>query len=123
MDAIMTFKKAVEADAKGALADDALYNIGLCYFQLRLPAEALGYFTRVIEDYPKATIHATPGAQEFGRTAAKAHLGRLYCQLLLGKRDEAQRELDELNKYPDSYVVDGSGRKRTYYELALEALK
>ncbi|MBI2930356.1 MAG: tetratricopeptide repeat protein [Planctomycetes bacterium] len=122
-DAIAAFKKSAETDPRGALADDAYYNIGLCYFELKLYHEAIEYFTRVIQGYPQATIHATAGAQESGRTAAKAHLGRLRAYLALGRRDEAQKELDELNKYPDSSVLDAQGVRKTFYELALEALK
>ncbi len=122
-DAIGCFRKSAEADAKNALADDAYYNAGLCYFQLGLYHEAAEYFTRVIQGYPRATIHAAAGAKEFGKTAAKAHLGRLRAYLALGRKDDAQKEIDDLNKYPDSYVVDGKGARRTFYELGLEALK
>jgi tetratricopeptide (TPR) repeat protein len=123
LDAIACFRKAAEADPKGDLADDAWMNAGLCYFELKLFHEAAEYFSRVIQGYPKATIHAVPGAQESGKTAAKAHLGRLRAYIALGRRDDAQRELDELNKYPESNVTDGGGKKITFYELGLQALK
>jgi tetratricopeptide (TPR) repeat protein len=123
LDAIACFKKAAEADPRGAFADDAYVNVALCYFQLGLHHEAIEYFTCVIQGYGKATIHAPPGVKEVGKTAAKAHLGRLRAQLLLGRRDDAQKEIESLNQYPDSYVVDGGGKKRTFYELGLEALK
>ncbi len=123
LDGIACFRKAAEADPKGDLADDAFMNAGLCYFELKLYHEAAEYFSRVIQGYPKATIHAVPGAQESGKTAAKAHLGRLRAYLALGRRDDAQKELDDLNKYPDSTVTDGGGKKVTFYELGLQALK
>lgn len=122
-DAIATFRKCAETDPKSELADDAYYNAGLCYYDLKFFHEAVSYFTRVIQGYPRAKINAVPGAKEFGRTAAKAHLGRLRAYLALGRRDDAQKELDELNRYPDSYVLDGDGKKHTFYELGLAALK
>ncbi len=123
LDGISCFRKAAEADPKGDLADDAFMNAGLCYFELKLYHEAAEYFSRVIQGYPKATIHAVPGAQESGKTAAKAHLGRLRAYLALGRRDDAQKELDDLNKYPESTVTDRGGKKVTFYELGLQALK
>jgi tetratricopeptide (TPR) repeat protein len=123
LDGIASFKKAAEADPRNDLADDAYMNAGLCYYELKLFHEAIEYFTRVIQGYPRATIQAAPGANEFGKTAAKAHLGRLRANLALGRREDAQKELDELNRYPDSGVVDPSGKKVTFYELGLQALK
>ena len=117
------FRDIVTAEPKGPLAGDALYSAGLCSIQLDQFRDAIALFTRVIEDYPKAAIHPVAGAQEFGRTAARAHLGRLRAYLALGRRDVAQRELDELNAYPDSYVVDEEGERITYYALGLDALR
>lgn len=122
-DAVAAFRSFAKEDPKGDLADDAIYNAGLCLFRLGRYDEALAHFERVAKEYPRAKIRAVAGAQEFGRTAGKAHLGRLRCLLALGRREQAQATLDALNAYPDSYVIDDQGRKRTYYELGIEALQ
>ncbi len=121
-DAIKAFQKVAKDDKGGEFADDALFNAGLCTMRMNLFGDAIRYFSRVIRDYPEATIAAGPRSNEHGRTAAKALLGRIRCHLARGDSDAAHRDLDDLAPYDDSYVVDGAGNRRTFHDLASEAL-
>ena len=122
-DAVQRFCDIVARHKKSDLADDALFNAGLCFLQMRLHHDAIAYFTKVIQGYPKATIAGVGGAQEFGRTAAKAHLGRLRAYLALGDRESARKDLEALKAFGDSYVVDAGGRRRAFHELGAEAFR
>lgn len=104
------------------LADDALVNAGLCYMQMSLYRDAVAQFTRVIQGYPESTIAGVFGGTEVGRTAAKALLNRMRCHLLLGDADAARKDLKALGKYGDSYVLDGQGGRKTFFEVANEVL-
>lgn len=120
-DAIALFRDAIETDPRGDLADDALFNVGGIYLQMGLLKDAEASFTELIEQYPEATISSTLGAQETGRTAAKAHLGRLRARLAAGNRDGARSDLMALAGFTDSWVTDANGVRRTFYDLGIEA--
>lgn len=118
-DAIQLFEDAIAADPKGELADDALFNIGSAYLQMRLVSDAERAFTQLLERFPDSTIAAVAGgSEEHGRTAAKALLGRMQARLAQGNVDGARSDRDALADYDDSWVVDPSGRRRTFGELA-----
>jgi tetratricopeptide (TPR) repeat protein len=116
-DAITAFREAIRLDPRGDLADDALYNIGACFLRMRLLKDAEEAFSRIIQQYPNATISATVGGNEHGRTAAKALLGRIHARLGQGDERGARDDLESLRGYDDSYATDPSGRRRTFHEL------
>lgn len=121
-DAISLFRQVTLSRAH-ELADDAWTDIGLCCLKMNLFPDALEAFGRVIDEYPDAMIARVVGAgKEVGRTAAKARLGRVHALLGIGDRASAAREARELEKYHDSYAVDGAGVKRSFHELALAAI-
>jgi len=121
-DAVSKFEAVVKADKRGEVADDALFNAGACFLKMGLYHDAVAYFSRVLQGYPDAKIHAVPGAMEVGRTAAKAHLGTLHAYLAMGQRDNASKELETLKQYTDSYVIVPDGSKKTFHQLGVEAL-
>jgi TolA-binding protein len=121
-DAVKKFEEVAKKDRKGEVADDALFNAGACFLKMGLYHDAVAYFTRVIQGYPDATIASVPGAMEKGRTAAKAHLGSLHSYLAMGQRDNAQKELEKLKEYQDSFVIAPDGAKKTFHQLGVEAL-
>ncbi len=124
VDAIEKFKEAMAADPKGELADDAVYNIGLCYFKMSRFETALAQFRNVIEEYPDSTIADDPTTNEYGRTVAKAHLGMLNCYLALGQEDKAREALEALAQFDDSYVIQGpDGLKRTFCDIGRDLLE
>ncbi len=112
----------MKEDRKNELADDALVNAGLCYMQMKLYPDAIAQFTRVLQGYPDSTIASVFGAQEVGKTAAKALYCRLRSYLAIGDVDSARNDAKALQGYADSYVVDAQGNKRTFSELGNEAL-
>ena len=120
-DAVPSFRDAIDADPKGPLADDALFNIGGIYLQMGLVKDAEEAFTELIGAYPDATISATAGAKEFGRTAAKAFLGRLRSRLAAGDQHGARADLMALAGYTDSWVVTSDGGRRSFHDLGVEA--
>lgn len=120
------FEKLVAADPQGDLADDGLYNIGLLAFRQNAFEKAEGLFRKLISEYPQATIAASPGVLEHGRTAAKAWLGLLNCALARGNEIAAWQALEELERFGDSWVgyTDGNGTnyRKTFAMLGRELL-
>ncbi len=122
-DAISAFK-ALAADRKSDMADDAQCNIGLCYLRMHLYADALIAFNHVLTDFPNATIAQVAGsAHEFGQTAAKARLGRVHAFLGAGDPASARAECDAMSSDRDSHVVSADGTRKSFYDLANAAVK
>lgn len=122
-DAISAFR-ALAADRKSDMADDAQCNIGLCYLRMHLYRDALDAFAAVITGFPNATIAQVAGsAHEFGRTAAKARLGRVHAFLGLGDVASARAEVESMGEDKDSHVVATDGTKRSFCELGEAAVK
>ena len=121
-DAINDFNKLIKDYPESELADDALYNIGLCYFSVQQFEKAIGLFEKVILDYPDATISVLDGGNEFGKTAAKCHYAIVNCYLALNKLDKAKKELDKLKRYATSYMLVEE-KKITFYEFTERAIK
>ncbi|MCA9287847.1 MAG: hypothetical protein KDA05_04635 [Phycisphaerales bacterium] len=122
-DAISAFKD-LAADKKNDLADDAQCNVGLCYLRMHLYADALESFAKVARDYPDATIAQVQGAaHEYGRTAAKAHLGRVHAFLGMGDLASARAEADAMQADTESHVVSADGSRQTFAQLADTAVR
>jgi tetratricopeptide (TPR) repeat protein len=122
LDAIGEFRKLIEEFPSSELADDAYFNIGLCYFNMNQFGEAIDMYRTVIEQYPEATISILDGGNEFGRTAAKCHYAILNCQLGLGNIDSAKQQINDLESFDsDSYILV-DGKKTPFKELGLNAL-
>ena len=122
LDAIKLLKQLTDEFRDSELVDDAIYNIGLCYFNMNQFEKAIELFQKVISQYPDATISILDGGNEFGKTAAKCHYALLNCFLALGKVNLAMDVLNSLNDFSDSYIINESGEKVTFKELAHKAL-
>ncbi|MDN3582836.1 tetratricopeptide repeat protein [Mucilaginibacter flavus] len=105
------------------LADDALFNAGLCHFHMNSFETAIRIFREIIEQYPEATIYHDEGTNEFGRTAAKAHYSIINCYLGLNQVNQARTELAALKHYDDAYVLTGMNQKISYLDLAQKAIE
>jgi tetratricopeptide (TPR) repeat protein len=121
LDSINEFNKLVEGYPDSELADDALYNIGLCYFSMQQFEKAIRLFDRVITDYPDATISILDGGNEFGKTAAKCHYAIVNCYLAINELDNAKKELDKLKIYTASYILVEE-KKTKFYQYAERAI-
>lgn len=125
IDGIEKFKELIELDPTGDLADDAQFNIGLCYMKMNVPKKAIENLWKVINEYPDSTIAFSEQNQEYGRTPAKAYLGLLNCYLQLDNTKLISECLEKLQAYEDSYVIlkeNGENKKLTYYELAMQMI-
>ncbi len=122
LDAIESLLDLASTYPKSELADDALYNVGLCFFNLNQFEKAIEYFQRVINEFPEATISVLEGGDEYGQTAAKCYYATLNCCLAMGRIEEAADIIEKLVAFPDSYVVRADGTKLTYKEFAELAL-
>ena len=118
LDAIESLLDLASTYPKSELADDALYNVGLCFFNLNQFEKAIEYFQRVINEFPEATISVLEGGDEYGKTAAKCHYATLNCYLAMGRRNEIEGIIESLEAFPDSYIVRPDGSKLTYKEFA-----
>lgn len=123
LDAISKMKNLLSKFPDSELVDDALYNIGLCYFHMSQFDNAIFYFNKCIIDYPDGTISVLVGGNEYGHTAAKCHFAIMNCHLALGKIDDAKLALSNMANYPDSYVQLENDDKLTYEQLATNAFQ
>ena len=118
VDAISLFKNFTEEYKESKYIDDVYYDIGLCYFKLKNFNKSINCFEFVIEKYPDSDIDSF-SKREFGKTAAKCHLGIINCYLILNQKDKIQYHFDSLKKYDESsYVLDNLENKLTFYEIA-----
>lgn len=122
-DAIGKMNELIIQFPDSELVDDAIYNIGLCYFNLNQFQKALTYFIKCINEFPDGTISVLTGGNEYGRTAAKCYYAIMNCYLALGKINDAKIALNSLANYPDSYVQLENDDKITYEKLAGNAFQ
>lgn len=122
VDAIQRLENLAREFPDSDLADDAEYNMALCYYEMNHFAKSKEILKSLIEHYPEATISALANSNEFGKTAAKAYYLMVNCCLALNQMDEAIALLPEVKKYTDSYVVKGDV-KMSFYELSLKSIE
>ena len=113
--------KDVQNRYDGFLKTPSLWEEGVV-FNMNQFEKAIELFQKVIRQYPDATISILDGGNEFGKTAAKCHYALMNCFLGLGKVHLAMDVLNSLNDFPDSYLINESGEKVTFKELAHKAL-
>lgn len=121
IDAINEFNKLISEFPNSELVDDAIYNIGLCYFNMNQFIKAIEYYQKIIDEYPEAQITVLGGGNEFGKTAAKAYYGIFNCYLALNDKSKLNDILEKLEMYKDSYVIIDN-EKVSFKELALKSL-
>jgi TolA-binding protein len=123
LDAITKMKELISKFPDSELVDDAIYNIGLCYFNMSQFVNAINYFNKCIAEYPDGTISVLIGGNEYGHTAAKCYYAIMNSQLALGNIEDAKNALDMMAEYPDSYVQLENEDKITYEALAKKAFQ
>ena len=122
-ESIEKFKEVIKIDSKSEFADDAYYNIGLCYFAMMQFKKSIEFFDKVINEYPDATIALSEETGECGKIEAKARLGKINAYLAMGKVDSAASELTELEKFKDdSFIKFNDGNKKSFFELGSELI-
>ena len=122
LDAINKFQVLIDEYPNSDLADDSLFNIGLCYFKMKQMEQAIEAFNQVLINYPDASISSLDSANEFGKTAAKCHFGIFQCFLVLGKEEEAKNELEKLKPFNQNTYILLEGKQVSFEELAKEML-
>ena len=65
IDAINQFNKLIDEFPDSDLADDALLNIGLCYYTMSQFEKSIEILNYLIQHYPEATISASPFLSSF----------------------------------------------------------
>jgi tetratricopeptide (TPR) repeat protein len=121
LDAINEFKSLAVEYPDSELADDALYNIGLCYFNMQQFEKSIGFFETVINECPDATISILDGGNEFGKTAAKCYYAIVNCYLAMSNINKAKENVLLSKKFSNSYVlVDNT--KKSFYDLSENAV-
>lgn len=122
IDALNKFIELSHQYPDSELADDALFNAGLCHFHLNSFPVAVNIFRAIIDNYPAADIYTYGNCREYGKTAAKCHYAIINCYLGMGQTENATAELKHLDRFPDSYIESGLGEKITFKELAQKAI-
>jgi len=122
LDAVQEFDTIINKFPKSNLADDAIYNIGLCYFNMHQLDVAITHFNKIIKEYPEATIHS-PNKNEEGKTAAKALLGIFNCYFIQNKIDDAKKIIEQLSTYDNNSFIIINNTKHTFKKIAGETLK
>jgi len=116
LDAIHKFNMLIDEFPGSNLTDDALYNVGLCYFNMKQFEQAIETFYRVIYDYPNAEISELENG--FGKTAAKCYYSIFLSNLALGQKEKAVEIALELKHFSDDTYVILNNEKKTYSELS-----
>jgi len=122
LDAIQKFKKLVDDFPDSDLADDALYDIGFCYFEMIQFEKSIQVLEQMVNKYPDGTITALENSNEYGKTAAKAYYLILQCYLGLGNPEKAQSFISILEEYDDTYVLIES-EKVSFASLGKNAIQ
>ena len=122
LDAIHKFNMLVDEFPQSDLADDALYNVGLCYFKLKQFEQAKEIFNLVIINYPEATITALENGNEFGLISAKCFLGIFNCHFIEDNMDNAKEIIETLKTFDQNSYLVLNGKKTTFKEIATTTL-
>lgn len=122
VDAIHKFQELVNDFPESDLADDAMYNIGLCYYEMNQFQKCVEVLEEMIEKFPDATITALENGNDFGKTAAKAYYLIVQCYIGLGDIQKAESFIPILENYTDSYVMKDS-EKSSFAILSKELIK
>lgn len=122
LDSINEFRNIIHKYPDSELADDALYNIGLCYFNMQQFDKSISYFETVIKDYPEGTISILDDGNEFGKTSAKCYYAIVNCYLAISNIEKAKENVLLLKRFPDSYVLFNDNTKKSFYDLAENAI-
>ena len=121
LDSINEFQMLVNEYPDSELTDDALYNIGLCYFHVGQFEKSIGFFEKVINDYPEATISILDGGNEFGKTSAKCYYAIVNCYLAMSNIDKAKENVILSKNFPNSYILIDE-KKKTFSDLSENAI-
>jgi len=122
VDAINQYTQLIKEFPESELVDDALYNVGLCYFKMNQFEKAIEYYQKVVDEHPDSIISILEGSNEFGKTPAKCHYAMLNCFLALGNVSKANEQLEFTKSYPNSYVLINE-EKKTFTDLACSLLE
>ena len=123
VDGINKFKQLVNEFPESDLADDALYNIGLCYFEMNQFNQCIEILKEMIEKYPNATITALENENEFGKTAGKAHYLIVLCYIGLNDIQEAESYIPILKEHSNNTYIIKDDQKITFAQLADDSIK
>lgn len=127
LEALSQFREIIDADPRGNLADDAAYNISICYLRTGQLTNAAVQCEKVLSEYPDSMIAQFAGSKEFGRTGAKALLALVNISVASGDKSKANGYLERLREYADSYIVEvdahGAERRVSFVELAERLLE
>ena len=123
LDAMSKFRIIIDEYPDSDLADDAMYNIGLCYYELNQFPKSIDTSKDLIKKYPEATITALENSSEFGKTAAKAYYLIIQCYLGMNNLDEAEHYFSFLKAYNDNSYISKNEKKYTFESLANKAIK
>ena len=120
-DAIHLLEEFIVEFKNSELVDDAIYDIGLCYFKLNQFERAIEKFELIISQYPDSTIYSLNAENEFGKTSTKALFGIFNCYLAQGNIESAKQILAKLKNDDKSYIII-TNEKNTFYYLAKRIL-
>ena len=121
VDAIHKFQGLIDKYPESDLADDAMFNIALCYYEMCQFQKSIDTIEAMIEKYPESTISALEGANEFGTTAAKGYYLFIQCYIGLSDVDKAKSYLENVKAFDSSYIMQGE-EKLTFYDLSINAI-
>ena len=121
VDAIHKFQELVNNFSESDLADDAMYNIGLCYYEMNQFQKSIEILEEMIEKYPDTTITALENSNEFGKTSSKAYYLIVQCYIALGNINNAESYIPLLEKDTNTYILKDSV-KFSFAQLARDAI-
>ncbi len=122
LNAVHKLEMLIDEFPESDLADDAHYNIGMCYFHMNQLEDSIKAFENIIANYPDAIITALESDKEFGKTAAKAYYSIVNCYLGSDNIEAANKVIELLKPYNENTYVIVEGKKTTYEILAKQSI-
>jgi|TARA_B100000965_G_scaffold365127_1_gene349393 TolA-binding protein len=122
IDAISDFQTLIDEFPKSDLADDAMYNIALLYYNINQFQQSINSLDNLIAAYPDGVISTMDIANEVGSIVEKAKY--LLVQNYLGLDDikSAEKTFNNMLDNKETYILEND-QKKYYFNLAKDAIE
>lgn len=122
IDAISHFQSLIDEFPKSDLADDAMYNIALLYYNINQFQQSINSLENLIEEYPDGVISTMDIANEVGSIVEKAKYLLVQNYLGLDNIKSAEKTFNDMLDNKETYILEND-QKKYYFNLAKDAIE
>lgn len=122
IDAISHFQSLIDEFPKSDLADDAMYNIALLYYNINQFQQSINSLENLIEEYPDGVISTMDIANEVGSIVEKAKYLLVQNYLGLDHIKSAEKTFNNMLDNKETYILEND-QKKYYFNLAKDAIE